>query len=75
MPSHLSVSEVARAIGARPRDITQLLYSRVLRDDLCPIVAGRRMIPRDYVEQVRWALRRAGRQVADVPAAQVAVAS
>jgi len=57
---HLSVSEAARMLKARPRDISNLFYRRRLRDDLCPIVAGRRLIPQEYVEIIAAALRRAG---------------
>jgi hypothetical protein len=57
----LSVSEVARRIGATPRDISDLFYRRELRDDLCPIVAGRRLIPESYVEDIEGALRRHAR--------------
>jgi hypothetical protein len=53
----LSVSEVARRLGAAPRDISDLFYRRELRDDLCPIVAGRRLIPESYIPQVELALR------------------
>jgi hypothetical protein len=42
---YLSVSEAARRLGAKPKDISDLFYRRALRDDLCPIVAGRRLIP------------------------------
>jgi hypothetical protein len=58
---YLSVSEVARRLEARPRDISDLFYRRALRDDLCPIVAGRRLIPEDYIEVIAVRLRRAGR--------------
>jgi len=60
---HLSVSEAARRLGARPRDISDLFYRRRLRDDLCPIVAGRRHIPENYLDMVASALKRAGRLV------------
>ena len=40
--SHLSVSEVARRLGANPQDISALFYKRKLRDDLCPIAALRK---------------------------------
>jgi hypothetical protein len=63
MEQHITVSEAARRLGACPRDISDLFYKRALRDDLAPIVAGRRMIPPDYVETIRAALRRAGRPV------------
>jgi hypothetical protein len=57
---HLSVSEAARLLKARPRDISDLFYRRRLRDDLCPIVAGRRLIPEECVEMIAAELRRAG---------------
>ena len=60
----LSVSEVARRLGARPRDVSDLFYRRVLRDELCPIVAGRRLIPEWYVEIIASVLRRHGRLAA-----------
>jgi len=66
MPNLLSVSEVARRLGARPRDISDLFYQRLLRDDLCPIVAGRRLVPESYLDVVRMVLVRNGRQVAEL---------
>jgi hypothetical protein len=59
--SQLTVSEAARLIGARPRDISDLFYARHLRDDICPIIGGRRMIPAEYVEVIRAALHHHGR--------------
>ena len=62
----LSVSDVARELtdqfgqDIRPRDISRLLYDRELRDDLCPIVSGRRVIPRDYLPMIVMVLRRRG---------------
>jgi hypothetical protein len=61
MPELFTVSDVARQLDASPRDISDLFYRRTLRDDLCPIVGGRRLIPPDYVEFIQAALRRAGR--------------
>ena len=58
---YLSVSEAARFLRARPRDISDLFYRRRLRDDLCPIVAGRRLIPEDYLDMVASELTKAGR--------------
>jgi hypothetical protein len=60
---HLSVLEAARRLKARPRDISDLFYRRRLRDDLCPIVGGRRLIPEGYVETIAAELTRAGRPV------------
>jgi hypothetical protein len=62
----MSVSEAARRIGAKPRDISDLFYNRKLRDDIAPIVGGRRLIPEDYLDVIRMALKRAGCQVAEV---------
>jgi len=61
--AYLSVSESARRLGAKPRDISDLFYRRTLRDDLCPIVAGRRLIPENYLDVIRLTLKRAGRPV------------
>ena len=63
----LSVSEVARLLGAKPKDISDLFYSRELRDDIAPIVAGRRLIPEGYVEVIRAVLQRLERQVSQQP--------
>jgi len=59
----MSVSEAARRLGARPRDITGLFYNRHIRDDLAPIVGGRRLIPEKLLPVIAMELRRAGRQV------------
>ena len=61
--SHLSVSEAARRLGANPQDISDLFYKRKLRDDLCPIMGGRRLIPLEYLDQIVKALKDAGRTV------------
>ena len=64
MAAHLIVSEAARELTevlgeqVKPRDISQLFYDRELRDDLCPIIGGRRLIPRDYLPEIVRALRR-----------------
>jgi len=60
---HLSVSEAARRLNARPRDISDLFYRRRLRDDLCPIVGGRRLIPEDYLGAIALVLRQHGHPV------------
>lgn len=62
--SYLSVSEAARRLGARPKDISDLFYRRMLRDDLCPIVAGRRLIPVEYLPMVLQTLLRLRRPIA-----------
>jgi len=57
-----AAQELAEQIGqdVRPRWITTLFYDRALRDDLCPIVAGRRLIPRSYLPMIVMAMRRRG---------------
>ncbi|MCL2641658.1 MAG: hypothetical protein FWD53_12490 [Phycisphaerales bacterium] len=63
MKDYLSVSEAARRLGAIPKDISDMFYRGVLRDDLCPVMAGRRLIPENYLDVIRMALKRAGRPV------------
>jgi hypothetical protein len=58
---HLIVSEVARRLGAKPRDISDAFYQRLLDDQRCPILGGRRMIPEDYVPTIETILRNLGR--------------
>lgn len=63
----MTVSEAARHIsdmtGANitPRHISELFYNRKLRDDLAPIVGGRRLIPNTMLDAILIELRRAGR--------------
>ncbi|MEQ8788907.1 MAG: hypothetical protein RIC55_21525 [Pirellulaceae bacterium] len=54
--SVLFVSDAARELDARPRDISDLFYQRVLDDQRCPVVSNRRVIPRDYLPKIREAL-------------------
>ena len=61
----LSVGEVGREFGVRPSVITALFYEGRLRDDLCPIVAGRRLIPSSYLRIIAMELRRKGIHVKD----------
>jgi hypothetical protein len=58
MRRHLTVSDVARRLGVRPRDISDLFYARQLDDGVCPVVGGRRLIPGDYVPAIATALGR-----------------
>lgn len=63
MRTHLSVSEVARQEGFRPRDVSDLLYRREIPDELCPIVGGRRLIPATLLPRIREALTRRSKEV------------
>jgi hypothetical protein len=60
---YFSVAQAARAIGARPQDVSAAFYKQQLRDDLAPIVGGRRLIHRSLLPVLIMVLRRNGRQV------------
>lgn len=57
-----AADELSEQLGqtVRPKWITALFYDRQLRDDLCPIIGGRRLIPRNYLPMIATALRRHG---------------
>lgn len=57
MRTHVFVSEAARRLRRRPRDISDLFYQRKLSDERCPVVGGRRLIPVDYLPVIEAALR------------------
>jgi hypothetical protein len=40
--------------------VSDLFYKRIFRDDLCPIVGGRRLIPRSYLTEILDVLRARG---------------
>src|SRR5262245_26191499 len=52
----LTVSEVARRLGCRPRDISAVFYDRELSDAACPIIGGRRRIPTALIPAIEAAL-------------------
>jgi hypothetical protein len=54
---YLTVSDVARRLGVRPRDISDLFYSRRLADTHCPVVGGRRLIPEHLLPAIASILR------------------
>lgn len=66
MSEYLGVGDVADILSVRPAQITSLFYERRLRDDLCPIVSGRRLIPPNYVQIIAMELRRKGIEVEEV---------
>jgi hypothetical protein len=57
MARYLTVSDVARRFGIRPRDISDLFYQRRLSDECCPVVGNRRLIPADYLPVIEAAVR------------------
>jgi len=63
-----SISDLARELGCRPRDISDLFYARKLDESRCHRLAGRTLIPVDYVPAVRQALKASGRLPAEAAA-------
>ena len=61
-----TVGQIAKQCGVAPWRVSHLFYSGKLRDDLCPIVSGRRLIPDDYVPHVVAALKRSGVAVREI---------
>ncbi|MDZ4685012.1 MAG: hypothetical protein SH850_07970 [Planctomycetaceae bacterium] len=55
-----TATTIARQHNIAPRIISDLFYSRHLNDAECPIVNGRRIIPREYVGEVERVLRDRG---------------
>lgn len=63
MSGILSVRDAASRLRVRPRQITSAFYDGLLRDDIAPIVGGRRIIPESYLETIAMVLRRRGVEV------------
>lgn len=63
------MGEVVRAVGAPPgltvHALSMMFHRGQFRDDLCPIVGGKRRVPASYLPMVRLALKRAGKLPAD----------
>lgn len=63
----LTVGTAARELSAvlgldvSPRLLTELFYRGELSDRRCPVIGGRRVIPRDYMDTIVSVLRRSGR--------------
>jgi hypothetical protein len=58
--NHVTVSQAARLWGIPPRLISDLFYARRLDDRRCQVVAGRRLIPADYLTEIERVLRESG---------------
>ena len=62
----LSITDAAREVTSmlgqlvRPRDISNLLYDRELREDFCPKIGNRHVVSRAYVPEIARILRRKG---------------
>ncbi|HZZ80909.1 MAG TPA: hypothetical protein VFE62_20575 [Gemmataceae bacterium] len=48
-----SVGEVAHQLGVEPRVLSDLFYLRKLSNERCRVFSGRRLIPADYVDEIR----------------------
>lgn len=63
----VGVGDLAREISEEfgvmilPKVVSDLFYFGHCNTTYCPVIGGRRLIPRDYKEQVVWALRRTGK--------------
>ncbi|QOV89758.1 hypothetical protein [Humisphaera borealis] len=59
----LTVSEAARTVSdivgseVAPKVLSDMLYRRELDDRVCPVHAGRRMIPRHYLDVIAQKVR------------------
>ena len=67
MPQFFAVSDLARQFNCPPREISDLLYARLIPDEECPVIGGRRLIPKKYVAVLAAELaerqrRRTGRE-------------
>ncbi len=63
---YMSVGEVARKLGVRPPQVSDLFCKGVLRDDLCPVIAGRRLVSPEIVPVIAMELRRKGIEIRSV---------
>jgi len=61
MTDLLSVGQVAEAIGARPTDITALLYADMDLAARCPKIGHQRAIARALIPTIASLLRRKGK--------------
>ena len=57
----LSVGHAAKLLGVAPKVISDALYRGAIRDDLAPVLAGRRLIDQAAIPVLEMALRRAGK--------------
>ncbi|HWB14484.1 MAG TPA: hypothetical protein VG826_34985 [Pirellulales bacterium] len=61
MSDHISFSEFARLRGCRPRDLSDLFYSRDLDETKLVTIRGRRFIPWTYAPRIMEILTARGR--------------
>jgi hypothetical protein len=56
MGEFVFVGEAARELGIGPHDLAVALYTGRVPSDRCPVVGGRRLIPREVLPELRKAL-------------------
>lgn len=59
----LAVGQVADHLGVRPQQIAELFYRHRVNPKRAPVVAGRRLIPKELVPIIAMELRRRGVRV------------
>ena len=69
--SLISISQAAEELRVPPRAISDLFWQGQLDRNCCPVVAGRRVIPRDYLPAIRAVLVAKGK----IPELEAASAS
>jgi hypothetical protein len=52
-----SLSEVARQLKILPRVLSDAFYQRLLDDERCQMVGGRRLIPESYLPELEAVVR------------------
>jgi hypothetical protein len=61
MADDLSLSDVARELGVPPKFLADLFYRGRLDAGRCGTFAGRKVIPRSYVTEIRRVLAELGK--------------
>jgi len=62
---YVFTGDVAYELATNPIHITALFYRRLLDNDRCRVVRGRRLIPRAYIPEIRQKLIEHGYMKAD----------
>lgn len=52
-----TVSDAANMLNVRPRIISDLFYQRTLDGKRCPLIGGRRLIPKGYLPVIKAAIQ------------------
>lgn len=64
MPDPIGVADAAKALGLpSTKALSDAFYAGKLDKDRCPVISGRRVIPRSYLPAIAIELRRMGHNV------------